>query len=112
MAKPYRSKKYLEWIRQRNCLIKGWGSSIAHHVRMGAGAGMGQKPSDYWTLPLSTDEHHKLHHMGEKAYWQEQGYEPHEDIGRCLLGYITGRGMVREAIRALEDIAHKLDKED
>jgi hypothetical protein len=46
---------------------------VAHHVRMGGYGGMGMKPSDYRTLPLTAFQHVKLHSTVEKDY-----YEVHE----------------------------------
>jgi len=44
---------------------------VAHHVRMGCTGGMGLKPSDYRTIPLTAYEHFKLHQGVEKEYYDK-----------------------------------------
>jgi hypothetical protein len=57
---------------------------VAHHVRMGAGAGMGQKPSDFWAVPLTSDEHHDLHSNGEAGFWAKHDKDPRIIICRLI----------------------------
>lgn len=33
---------------------------------------MGLKPSDVWCVPLSVEEHHIQHSVGESDYWGER----------------------------------------
>lgn len=50
--KVYRSKKYLEFIRSKPCLVCGK-SSQAHHVRrLYFGSGTAIKSHDFCTIPL------------------------------------------------------------
>ena len=39
------------------------------HIRMGSGAGMGEKPSDYRAVPLCRDHHRRQHEIGERTFW-------------------------------------------
>jgi len=57
---------------------------VAHHVRMGSGAGAGQKPSDFRAVPLLDHEHERLHSFGEEGYWAEKGIDPRL-VMACLL---------------------------
>ena len=55
---PYRSKKYLKFIREKPCLICANPNTIPHHIRRSYwGAGMGLKPHDYVTIPLCHNHH-------------------------------------------------------
>ncbi len=89
----YRSVWYLRYVSgQESCLT--WGDaciasmyppgspqlSVAHHVRMGGNGGMGLKPSDYRTVPLTDQEHRTLHQHGEKSFWREAGVDPDQVI--------------------------------
>ena len=54
---PYRDKRYLQYIRDKGCVICGQ-PSIAHHIRRSYwGSGMGIKPHDYVTIPLCNNHH-------------------------------------------------------
>ena len=39
------------------------------HVRLGSGAGMGQKPDDWMTVSLCKLCHTTQHNMGERSFW-------------------------------------------
>jgi len=39
------------------------------HVRLGSGAGIGQKPDDFRTVPLCRDHHARQHEVGERTFW-------------------------------------------
>ncbi len=88
--KNLRSKKYLEYIRELPCAAtNGFDDVVAHHVRCLGGGGTGIKPSDYLCVPLTAEEHAKLHSLGEKRYWLSHGLIPEEIICQCLLGYFS-----------------------
>lgn len=39
------------------------------HVRIGSGAGMGQKPSDWHSVSLCKECHTRQHTIGERTFW-------------------------------------------
>jgi hypothetical protein len=41
----------------------------AAHVRMGSGAGLGQKPDDWRCVPLCGDHHRQQHSTSEPDFW-------------------------------------------
>lgn len=41
----------------------------AAHVRLGSGAGMGQKPDDFRAAPLCKFHHTAQHEQGEGTFW-------------------------------------------
>ena len=73
-SKPFRNAKYLSWIRQQYCVVTGMDFTqtdmVAHHVRHGHNGGMGIKPSDYCTIPLTAFQHAKLHQGVESEYYK------------------------------------------
>lgn len=46
------------------------------HVRIGSGAGMGQKPDDWNTVSLCHDCHHMQHSIGERTFWDNARIDP------------------------------------
>lgn len=66
---PYRSYKHLQWIRGFQCYECGAGGKIeAAHVRIGTDGSTGDKPSDYWAVPLC-ETCHSRQHIGERTFW-------------------------------------------
>tara|TARA_R100000654_G_scaffold66024_1_gene94072 strand:- start:100 stop:432 length:333 start_codon:yes stop_codon:yes gene_type:complete len=64
-----RSKKHLQYISEKPCLICGGIDVQSAHIRF-AGAGIGQKPCDIFTTPLCLLHHREQHSMNEKMFWQ------------------------------------------
>lgn len=89
--KTSRDSKYLEFVRSRPCVVTGEESNrvVAHHVRCLGGGGIGLKPSDYVCIPLTAEQHSRLHHMGEKSFWQDVGINPEEVITMTILVYLA-----------------------
>lgn len=79
-----RDEKHLNLIRSKPCCLCGDNTSTeAAHIRTGdlsrgkAHTGMGEKPSDKWTLPLCSRHHREQHaHGDELAFWAERGIDP------------------------------------
>lgn len=42
------------------------------HVRLGSGAGVGQKPDDWNTVSLCRDCHAEQHRVGERTFWKDR----------------------------------------
>lgn len=86
----YRSKKYLDWIRTQRCCVTGRHENIvAHHVTVMANRGVGQKPCDFWAIPLEYNMHEDLHQHGEKSFWMDQRLNPHKVITSIQKRYIS-----------------------
>jgi hypothetical protein len=69
-VKPFRSRKYLDWVKSLPSVISGMPADDPHHL-IGHGYGvMGSKVSDLWTFPLTRGEHSELHNIGWKE-WEE-----------------------------------------
>ena len=39
------------------------------HVRIGSGAGLGEKPSDFRAVPLCSGHHRRQHEIRERTFW-------------------------------------------
>lgn len=60
--KPWRSKKYLKWVRSQPCCITGRTDNIvAHHITTAKSRGMGTKADDFFCIPLTSETHQLLH---------------------------------------------------
>jgi hypothetical protein len=75
-----RNRAYLNFIRQQRCCVCGDNTTVeAAHLRTGSvnhgkeAAGMAQKSSDIWALPLCGRHHREQHSMGEMQFWTSHG---------------------------------------
>lgn len=81
-----RDAAHLAFVRRLPCVatyvrtgVLTYGCQAAHvrMVRDGKPGGMGVKPSDCWTVPLTPDEHDRqTNRGGERGYWSELGVDP------------------------------------
>jgi len=62
---------------------------VAHHVRCLGGGGMGIKPSDYMCIPLTWEQHSKLHNMGEWSFYKLHSIDIESEIKMNLLIYMA-----------------------
>ena len=77
------NEKHLAFIRGLPCIVsKDNTSTEAAHIRFSdlrvakRKVGVGEKPDDCWTLPLSSAEHRKQHAINEREYWRRAGIDP------------------------------------
>jgi len=75
-TKKFRSKKYLQWVAEKPCLLCMYEPCQAHHITIAELRGWGQKVSDNYTIPLCYKHHHLLHMTGERKFWQKLGINP------------------------------------
>jgi hypothetical protein len=70
-ASRWRSQAHCNFVRSHACSTCGSTAAIeVAHVRLGSGAGMGQKPDDWQTVSLCRDCHQRQHQVGEQTFWQ------------------------------------------
>jgi len=66
----WRSQKHCNFIRSHACSVCGSDVAIeVAHIRIGSGAGMGQKPNDWHAVSLCKDCHTSQHAKGERTFW-------------------------------------------
>lgn len=74
-----KAKRASRWRSQAHCnFVRGHACSVCHntaaievaHVRLGSGAGMGQKPDDWNTVSLCRSCHTAQHSQGERSFWK------------------------------------------
>ena len=79
--KTYRSKRYLDFIRSKPCIICAR-KAVAHHEAV-TNRGIGIKCSDYETLPLCEECHEIRHRFGKDTFWQSVDYK------KLMIGYMS-----------------------
>lgn len=74
---------HLDFIRSLPCLICGNNiETQAAHLRFSdarvakVNPGVGQKPHDFWCLPLCGKHHDEQHGTDERKWWASQGIDP------------------------------------
>lgn len=96
-SKAFRNAKYLAWIRQQNCLVTGMDFTetdmVAHHVRAAGGGGMGLKPSDYQTIPLTALQHSFLHQGIEKRFYERFNIDVDMVMRQLLEKFLEKKGI-------------------
>lgn len=77
-------KRATRWRSQAHCThVRGYACSVCGatapievaHVRLGSGAGMGQKPDDHRVVSLCKDCHARQHQEGERTFWKGRDVE-------------------------------------
>jgi hypothetical protein len=102
---------HLAYIRSLPCLVSGSNFNVeAAHIRYSdarwkkINPGVGRKPDDCWTVPLSAEMHRlgeeAQHNGNERAFWERHGIDPLE-IATALYAvtgqYEAGLKIIREA---------------
>lgn len=90
----FRSQRHLNHVRQHACVNCDAEAPIeAAHVRLGSGAGIGQKPHDYYAVPLCKACHQSQHTQGERTFW-------HGKDVQAIMGELIRTSPVRREIEA------------
>lgn len=71
-ASRWRSQAHCNFVRSHECCVPGCdGRPIeVAHVRLGSGAGIGQKPDDWRAVSLCAEHHRRQHNVGEFTFWR------------------------------------------
>jgi hypothetical protein len=75
-ASRWRSQAHTKHVRGYAC--SNCGSTVAieaAHVRLGSGAGIGQKPDDFRAVSLCHECHALQHRIGEETFWNGRDVE-------------------------------------
>ena len=66
----WKSPAHRAFVRSRACCRCGSIAAVeCAHVRIGSGAGMGQKPDDWRCVSLCASCHQEQHTRGERSFW-------------------------------------------
>ncbi|MFT4056883.1 MAG: hypothetical protein QM681_20425 [Novosphingobium sp.] len=85
-ASRWKSTAHRDFVRSHACC--NCGSDVAievAHVRIGSGAGMGQKPDDWRCVSLCHECHHSDQHLnGERSFWAAYKLRTGQDVETLL----------------------------
>jgi glucose dehydrogenase len=98
-TKPFRSKKYTDWVKSLPCCVCGTDQCIDPHHLKGHGHGGTRKADDRLTMPLCAEHHHNLHHYGHNRF--DQRYSTMRQAGQIYFVNITlGKARVQKTLTA------------
>lgn len=94
----WRSQAHLSFVRSHHCAVPGcMGMPIeAAHVRLGSGAGMGEKPSDFFATPLCKHHHTQQHTIGERTFWDNYHLASGQTVAELIDAFCKGSPKARE----------------
>ena len=95
----WRSQKHLNHVRSFACSVCHSTAAIeVAHVRIGSGAGMGQKPDDWRTVSLCKPCHQEQH-TGERTFWKDRDVE---GLIQAFIDSSPAKHAIRDAQRERE----------
>lgn len=93
----WRSQRHCTFVRDHACCNCGGMAGIeVAHVRIGSGAGMGQKPDDWRTVSLCRDCHQMQHSLGEPSFWRAYAKEHGCTVDELIDAYCKASPVARE----------------
>ena len=95
-ASRWKSTAHRDFVRGFACCNCGSDTNIqVAHVRMGSGAGIGQKPDDWRTVPLCGGDsgfdgcHALQHRIGEPAFWARYAVDKNQTVSELIREFIA-----------------------
>lgn len=94
----WRSQAHCNFVRSFACSVCSSQSGIeVCHVRNGSDAGMGRKPSDFFTVSLCKVCHTRQHSVGERTFWAGR------DVEALIAAFIAASPKRREIQDAMRE---------
>jgi hypothetical protein len=99
-ATRWRSQAHAAFVRSHECCVPGCTARPIEfaHVRLGSGAGMGQKPDDWRGVSLCKAHHDEQHRLGEASFWRVAGQNP-EALIAAFIKASPRRAQIEQAMR-------------
>lgn len=93
----WRSQAHCNFVRGHACSVCGSDVAIeVAHVRIGSGAGMGQKPDDWRTVSLCREHHAGQHRIGEVTFWENYRRDHGLDVEALIDEFCKASPKARE----------------
>lgn len=97
----WRSQAHCNFVRSHACSVCCATSAIeVAHVRIGSGAGMGQKPDDWRAVSLCKDCHQAQHRVGEQTFWGNRKRDLGLDVEALIDAFCKASPKAREIAEA------------
>jgi hypothetical protein len=94
--KPFRSKKYRQWVARLPCCITDYqGPGVDPHHPKGHGLGGSVKCSDAFCIPLAHEIHMELHRIGWES-WEAKYNVNQLDFVLRTIELALSEGVLRE----------------
>jgi hypothetical protein len=104
-ASRWRSQAHCNFVRSHGCCVGGCNGMPIEvaHVRMGSGAGTGQKPDDWNTVSLCKYHHAEQHRMGEKSFWQHLAWKDPRELIEAFCAASPKRQEIERVMKEREN---------
>lgn len=97
----WRSPAHRKHVRDHACASCGSSVNMQFaHLRLGSGAGMGEKPDDWFGTGLCKECHDRQHIKGEATFWAEYEKAKGHDV-HALIAFYVRTSPKRQEIEAL-----------
>lgn len=77
----------------------------AAHVRLGSGAGAGQKPDDFRAVSLCKAHHARQHEIGERTFWADYEASGHGNVEDLIEAFCNASPKAAEIARVKRERA-------
>lgn len=100
-ATRWKSTAHRDFVRSFACCkcCHAHGIEVAH-VRLGSGAGIGQKPDDWRCVSLCKSCHGSQHNVGERTFWKGI------DVEALIAAFIEASPRRAQIQQAMKERAH------
>jgi hypothetical protein len=114
-ASRWRSQAHCNFVRSHQCVVIGCtGRPIeVAHVRVGSGAGVGQKPDDWNAVSMCQAHHSEQHRIGEVSFWTKVAQQSPQELVAAFIHASPKRQEIQQVQREREasltsprDVAH------
>jgi hypothetical protein len=113
-ASRWKSQAHRDFVRQFACAMCGsTANREVAHVRLGSGAGMGQKPDDWRTVPLCAGPnankdaqlgcHNRQHVIGEQTFWETYRSLHGQTVEQLIADFIKASPKRQDIERTLRE---------
>lgn len=76
----WQCQKYIDWIKSQPCRVTMQDGVDPHHVINVLPGAIGSKVHDLFTIPLTREEHTRLHHMGGREWERQTGESQAKEV--------------------------------
>ncbi len=104
----WRSPAHANFVRSHCCVHCGASEPIEFaHVRLGSGAGMGQKPDDWNAVSLCKQCHQRQHNIGEATFWRNHHHMFDDDVEEIITAFIKASPKRAEIEKLMRERANE-----